>query len=546
MANEERYEASYEEEPTVGFTVRDFLYIVFRHKWKMIVFFFIVSTLGFIVIKMMPKIFVSHAEVSIRLTSREARTGELEPIFGTGGPLAIEMQNAKAIMENRDIALSVVRAIGSERILAPPPRARLLEKILPGRPAALPEPTVENAGMVETNKERVAANVVQANLEVKIVGTRMIATYDSTSPRLAQECLTQVLNFFQTRYIEVISPVVKTEFYESELKLAQDALLVKQREVQEFRNQHNITNMQNQMEGLLETIKLLETGIRDASAQVSLTEARIRSFERDLAELERTKQAAPAPTPGAGSTAPAPSALTNPTINELERRLMNLRIQEAKDGLRYPENARPLVEVRSEIKIIEDAIQSERAKLAAGQGAITQYVPGEGGIVVPVMGDPRIQQIQTLLTSEKAALEGYGAQVKIYTRDHALAKASLAALKDVEKELRGLEGEEALLERNAQAALEEYEESKRLDRIKMENLTNVSIISQPSYPFRASKPNKTRNFALVLFMAFFGALGLAFVIEYLDNTLKTNDDVRKHLGLPVLATVSKSGYKSCT
>jgi capsular polysaccharide biosynthesis protein len=32
-------------------------------------------------------------------------------------------------------------------------------------------------------------------------------------------------------------------------------------------------------------------------------------------------------------------------------------------------------------------------------------------------------------------------------------------------------------------------------------------------------------------------LGIIFLIEYLDNTIKTPEDVQKHLGLPVIGTI---------
>lgn len=33
------------------------------------------------------------------------------------------------------------------------------------------------------------------------------------------------------------------------------------------------------------------------------------------------------------------------------------------------------------------------------------------------------------------------------------------------------------------------------------------------------------------------AIGLAFILEHLDDTVKTAEDVRKHLGLPVLGNI---------
>lgn len=46
-------------------------------------------------------------------------------------------------------------------------------------------------------------------------------------------------------------------------------------------------------------------------------------------------------------------------------------------------------------------------------------------------------------------------------------------------------------------------------------------------------------------MAIAGVLGvmlgvfIAFIVEYLDNTIKTPEDVEKYLGLPVLGAIPK-------
>jgi capsular polysaccharide biosynthesis protein len=44
--------------------------------------------------------------------------------------------------------------------------------------------------------------------------------------------------------------------------------------------------------------------------------------------------------------------------------------------------------------------------------------------------------------------------------------------------------------------------------------------------------------AIAFVVGLMTGVGLAFLLEYLDNTIKTEADVEKHLGLPVLGVVS--------
>ncbi len=56
-------------------------------------------------------------------------------------------------------------------------------------------------------------------------------------------------------------------------------------------------------------------------------------------------------------------------------------------------------------------------------------------------------------------------------------------------------------------------------------------------PGGPSRPNKTRNILLSILVGFIGGIGLALLREYLDNTVKTPDDIETLARLPSLAVV---------
>ncbi len=66
---------------------------------------------------------------------------------------------------------------------------------------------------------------------------------------------------------------------------------------------------------------------------------------------------------------------------------------------------------------------------------------------------------------------------------------------------------------------------------------NISVVSPALIPTTPVKPNKKLNMAVAGVLGAFLAIGLVFVLEYLDNTMKNPDDVRKHLGLPTLGNI---------
>lgn len=78
------------------------------------------------------------------------------------------------------------------------------------------------------------------------------------------------------------------------------------------------------------------------------------------------------------------------------------------------------------------------------------------------------------------------------------------------------------------------------DIVDIMNVDNVNILSVAELSDNPSpvKPNPTLNIAIALVIGLMVGIGLAFLLEYMDNTIKTEQDIEKHLGLPVLGTIA--------
>ena len=67
--------------------------------------------------------------------------------------------------------------------------------------------------------------------------------------------------------------------------------------------------------------------------------------------------------------------------------------------------------------------------------------------------------------------------------------------------------------------------------------SNIRVVDPAMIPSFPSRPAKARNVALAFLVGLVGGIGLAILREYMDNTVKTPDDVETLARLPSLAVV---------
>jgi capsular polysaccharide biosynthesis protein len=66
---------------------------------------------------------------------------------------------------------------------------------------------------------------------------------------------------------------------------------------------------------------------------------------------------------------------------------------------------------------------------------------------------------------------------------------------------------------------------------------NVAVVDVAKVPQNPIKPNKLMNTVIAGVLGEMLALLVVFLKEYLDNTLKTEKDIEKYLGIPVIGTI---------
>ncbi|HEX6125663.1 MAG TPA: polysaccharide biosynthesis tyrosine autokinase [Pyrinomonadaceae bacterium] len=66
---------------------------------------------------------------------------------------------------------------------------------------------------------------------------------------------------------------------------------------------------------------------------------------------------------------------------------------------------------------------------------------------------------------------------------------------------------------------------------------NIKIAANAVTPGGPIGPQRTRNIFVAFLVSLAVGIGLAFLLDYLDDSIKTSDDIGRHLGLPTLALI---------
>ncbi|MBN1868786.1 hypothetical protein JW916_16015 [Candidatus Sumerlaeota bacterium] len=527
MLSEQKNSGFRQGESAAGMTVRDVLYVLLRHKKAMALFFVVFVCAGTVAILLMPSVYHSEAQVLVKVgRSPLTRDPEISVPQVDGSPN--EVQNAMAIMQSESVAENIVEKLGPETILRPAAPhsfpARVLARLRRAGKAAGGESPYD-----EETIHRYATTAVVESLQLKALGNIIRMSYNAQDPYLARTILSDLLDFYLQKHVEVYTAQVSPEFFAREATKAQEDLAQKESEVEEFRKKHNVTSLEDQRKVALDTVSQIQANLRDTNAEIGASKARINSYEEQLSVMGVKKDSET----GQPLVQPAPSAY----VGELKQRLLDLRVRESEAERRYPDGALPLEDIRDQIRITQEAMNSE-ARDAPAAAAM-------GGTVAGAGGDAPGRNVVSLLETERAQLDGHQARATMLSSQLQAAEKVLEPFREVETTLKRLTLERDVLEDRYVEFRRNLERSRITSTLDREKVSNVKVIQSPTLILDPILPNRHRNFALVLFVAFFGAIATAFALEYLDQTLKTNDDVAKHLGLPVLTTVTEEEFKSC-
>jgi len=399
---------------------------------------------------------------------------------------------------------SEVELLNSEDLL----RTVVLRVGLAGKPGA-------DAG--KNNELEIARAARQLGSDLKIEPLRktnvISVRYQARNPQFAAQVLQTLSAAYREKHQEVHRSSDEFKFFDQQTQQYKQGLDQAQQKLTDFTKGTGVVSAEVERDSALRqanefdaTARQTQAAIRECEHRVEALQAQFKSMQPRMTTVIRTSD--------------------NPQLlQQLKSTLLNLELKRTELLTKYEPTYRLVQEVDQQIAETRSSISEEESKPIREESSDT---------------DPNYQWVRGELTKAQADLSGLKAR--------GASAASTAAAYHLAAERIGQSGlaQQDLL-RAAKTQEENYllyvhkrEEARISDALDKRGILNVALAEKPVVPALPSRSLLGAGL-LTLLVAGMASLASAFVVDFMDVSFRTPDEVAQYLGIPVLASLPRVG-----
>jgi len=325
----------------------------------------------------------------------------------------------------------------------------------------------------------------------------------SKNPELAARIANMLVETYikQTLESKLSASKDAAGWLEEQLKTSQQKVSESEAALLAYKEKYGIISFEDRQNIVTQKLSELNTAVNNARIKRIGVEAQYRQVQEYLS-AEVSDSAAQT----IAKLETLSLVINNPFIQNLKVELSNLEVEQSELLKKFRPKHPNVIAVRSQVVSVRERINAE------------------------------VRQIVTSIKNE-------------YELALAQEEEMRAALEEHKQEALDLNQKAityAVLEREAESNKRVYDTL--LQRTKETNVTeqletvNIRVIDQASVPNYPIAPRKKLNIFLAMIVGLVGGIGLAFFFEFLDNTIKSPDDIQHYLNMPFLGFIPKAAY----
>ncbi len=461
-------------------TTRDILNIVFRYQRPAIIFSVFVLAATLVYAFATKKYYTSTANLLVRLGQEQVGTitsGE-NNVYITRREQ--EINNESQILKSSDVVQAVAARLSGQDAI-----------------------TEDKDGI---------AKLLTDNIDVKTIldSDTLQVSFTFPDAEIARKVLSIYLEEFQKHHISAYRDTNEIDFLKKNVvdsRARYDAALGR---LHEFVNEHKIYD-NNQVAMLLQQYDRVRQVIIDATSDYEHNLKKKNRLEGILGSVPRYEEY---------SVVDA----RNTQLNKLQGRLNDALIERQSLRERYTETSRLVRDIDGEIALLRQMIGGEPESVTDTRDRR--------------LSDTYASLNQTLLTLS-AETSGQAARIAELQQRLGDIAAEIARTSGDAQEYDVLRKDADLAEATYEKYHKEYTASMIRNSAAQSDITNISVIEQPSLARSPAKPNLKKTMALSLLLLVFGNCALIIALHLTDSTFTTPEQAARALKLGVLGVLPR-------
>jgi uncharacterized protein involved in exopolysaccharide biosynthesis len=500
-------------------TIRDILNILFKRKLIIASFFLAAVIGGYAGLKLISPTYDSTVRLLVRIGQEDIYMPTLSSSQFRTPMMSVvreeQLHSESSILTSADLAQKVVNEITPQRLFpgidinhpwySPKGWLQMAKAIynwledyfFPLSAERTLEGQAVNRFLKDLDAQAVKnSNIIEVTLRSKVPESAALGVNS-----LVQQYLVERVRIYQRE---------QAGFFTEQLSQLDAQLAKTEAAVDSFRTKQQIIDVDKQRSQQMERLGDVRKNIDVLNVAVSQAGRQSEVLKQQLASVPATAQLS-----GAESA-------NNFSISEMNKQLADLKRKEADIAERFSPTDPGLRAIREEIAVVQGILRNQQSQ---------RYSSSQQGIN-PLHARLRDDQLQSesLLAGSRQALENW-----LQLERETLLR--LNELNTQEAEYKRLVQQLDVLRDSRQLYLEKTEETRYLSAQAVAKIGNVSVVNWGTVNNRPVSPKLWLVLIGILVVGIFGGVGLAFVIELLDDSLKSDSDVRRYLSLPVIAKV---------
>jgi uncharacterized protein involved in exopolysaccharide biosynthesis/Mrp family chromosome partitioning ATPase len=506
--------------PSPGLALGDILFIVFRHKWKIL----IISTLGILGAAALyhfgPVPYQSEAKLFIKYV-----VDTRAPAQGTANDPKIQMpseRNGENVI-NTEVEILTSLDLAQQAAAALPPE--VLVKLAGGTNLDKAAVVIKKCLLPEVGKQSDVIHVI----------------FQHKDPDVVQPVLKEIIATYFLRHAEIHRSLgLYDEYLTKQRDQLKASLTATENELRKAKEKAGIISIEDSKKYYSEQMARLQQAKMDTDAQLAERQAEVSAMKGLLPGNPSLAAGSPVASNLAAAAYPAPVATEK--VDEY-RRVNSLleSLSKEEQGL--------LMQFKPETTMVKGV----RARIAANEEAKKKLEDENPGLLAVRSPEPRIfssgsDRIESTAASiaemnligEMAKIPGLESRLRVLTNQLENIRREAAVVTDAEGAITEL-GRQRNLEETNYNYFQKSLESRRADEQlgAASRNSNIIPIQTPSPPVRATS-KLLKVVAMLLFGSIAGAFGLAFALEfYLDPSIKRATEVESRLHLPLFLSIPR-------